>query len=81
MVKKRKLAIPYTSIFICMLPQKTQEIIRSDIEEYARENGYLLLWDKEINDYVGMSGRFSHISEIYNDTILVFCKEGEDAMV
>lgn len=81
MVKKRKLAIPYTSIFICMLSQKTQDTIRSDIEEYARENGYLLLWDKETNDYVAMSGRFSHISEIYNDTILEFCKEGEDAMV
>lgn len=81
MVKKRKLAIPYTSIFICMLPKKTQEIIRSDIEDYARDNDYVLLWDEETNDYVAMTRRFSDISEIYNDTILEFCNESEDTMV
>lgn len=78
MVKKRKLAVPYTTIFICQLPKATQDIIRSDIEDYARENGYQLLWDHEAKDYVAMTRRFCDIDDIYNNTILEFCGPGED---
>lgn len=79
MVKKRKLAIPYTSVFICQLQKKTQDLIRRDLEAYAGLHGYELQWDKEANDYMAMTGRFCNIEEIYMNTALEFCKEGEDA--
>ena len=78
MVEKRKLAIPYTSVFICQLQKKTQELIRGDLEAYARFNGYVLQWDKEANDYVAMTRRFCDIDEIYMNMVLEFCKEDKD---
>lgn len=35
--KRRVLAILYSTIFICQLPEETQKIIRADLEECARE--------------------------------------------
>ena len=78
MVKRRKLAVPYTSVFICQLSERTQNIIRKDIETYAEEHGFSLLLDEKTNDYIAMSRRFCDINEIYNETTLEFCKEGED---
>ena len=78
MVKERKLAVPYSTIFIAQLPAGTRRIIREDLRQHARENGYRLEWDWEANDYAGMAGRFCDIEEIYKDTKLVFCERGED---
>ena len=54
MVKERKLAVPNTTIFIAQLSAGTRNIIRKDLEQHARENGYHLDWDWEAKDYVGM---------------------------
>lgn len=78
MVKERKLAIPYSTIYIAQLPQATQNIIRGDMERYAREHGIILEWDAEAKDYAGMTRRFCDIDEIYMDTKLTFCDPGED---
>lgn len=78
MVKERKLAVPYSTIFIAQLPAGTRHIIREDLRQHARENGYRLEWDWEANDYAGMAGRFCDIEEIYKDTKLIFCERGED---
>lgn len=78
MVKTRKLAVPYPTVFICQLPEETQSIIRKDLEHYAHENGFQLSLDAENNDYTAMAGRFCDIEEIYQDTILHFCQIGED---
>lgn len=78
MVKTRKLAVPYPTVFIYQLPEETQSIIRKDLERYAHENGSQLSWDGENNDYTAMSGRFCDIEEIYQDTTLHFCQTGED---
>ena len=74
MVKERKLAVPNTTIFIVQLSAGTRNIIRKDLEQHARENGYHLDWDWEAKDYVGMTRRFCDIDEIYKDTKLVFCE-------
>ena len=58
MVKRRVLAIPYSTIFICQLPEETQKIIRADLEECAREQEEELLMDEESGDYMGLSRRF-----------------------
>lgn len=78
MVKERKLAIPFQTVYITQLPKETQEIIRSDMERYAREHGIILGWDAEAKDYVGMTRRFCDIDEIYLGTKLTFCGPGED---
>lgn len=78
MINKRKLAVPKTTAFICTLPKATQDIIREDMRQHASEHGYQLEWDREAADYAGMSRRFCDIDEMYNDTVLEFCKEGED---
>ena len=78
MVKERKLAVPYTTIFIDQLPEETQQIIRADLMEYAREHNERLEWDPEARDYAGMTRRFCDIEEIYKDTDLIFCEPGED---
>lgn len=78
MVKERKLAVPYTTVFITQLPKETQQIIREDLMEYAREHNERLDWDTEARDYVGMTRRFCDIEEIYRDTNLIFCEPGED---
>ena len=78
LVKTRKLAVPYPTVFICQLPEETQSIIRKDLERYAHENGSQLSWDGENNDYTAMSGRSCDIEEIYQDTTLHFCQAGED---
>lgn len=78
MVRERKLAVPYTTVFIAQLPEETQEIIRVDLLEYAREHNERLEWDSEAQDYVGMTGRFCDIEEIYKYTNLIFCNAGED---
>lgn len=78
MVKERKLAVPYTTIFIAQLPEETQRIIRADLMEYAREHNERLEWDSEAQDYAGMTRRFCDIEEIYRDTDLIFCEPGED---
>ena len=78
MVKERKLAVPYSTIFITQLPAGTRHIIREDLRQHARENGYRLEWDWEANDYASMAGRFCDIEEIYKETKLIFCERGED---
>ena len=78
MVKERKLAVPHTTIFIAQLPEETQQIIRADLMEYAREHNERLEWDSEARDYAGMTRRFCDIEEIYKDTDLIFCEPGED---
>ena len=78
MVKRRVLAIPYSTIFICQLPEETQKIIRADLEECAREQEEELLMDEESGDYMGLSRRFCDISHIYQHTDLVYCKPGEE---
>ena len=78
MVKERKLAIPFQTVYITRLPKETQDIIRSDMERYAREHGIILAWDAEAKDYVGMTRRFCDIDEIYLGTKLTFCDPGED---
>lgn len=78
MVKERKLAVPNTTVFIAQLSEGTRNIIRKDLEQHARENGYHLNWDLEADDYVGMTRRFCDIDEIYKDTKLVFCEPGLD---
>ena len=78
MVKERKLAVPCTTIFIAQLPEETQQIIREDLIEYAREHNERLEWDPEARDYAGMTRRFCDIEEIYRDTDLIFCGPGED---
>lgn len=78
MVKERVLAVPYTTVFIAQLPRETKNIIREDLLQHAKENGYHLDWDPEAEDYVGMTRRFCDIDGIYNDTILKFCVPGED---
>ncbi|GAA6410241.1 hypothetical protein K040078D81_43580 [Blautia hominis] len=78
MVNKRKLAVPVTTAFICTLPKGTQEIIRDDLEAYAREHKITLDWDNEARDYIAMTRRFCDIDEIYDSTDLEFCDEGED---
>ena len=78
MVNERKLAIPYPTIFICQLPKGTQDIIRKDLEQHAREHRYVLERDMEAHDYVGMTRRFCDIDDIYKCTELTFCNEGED---
>lgn len=78
MVKERKLAVPYTSVFIAQLPEETRKIIREDLLEYAREHNERLEWDFEAQDYAGMTRRFCDIEEIYRDTNLIFCEPGED---
>lgn len=79
MIKERKLAVPYPTVFISQLPEATQIIIRKDLEQYARENGFHPAWDTENNDHTAMAGRFCGIGEIYQDTVLHFCQLGEDA--
>lgn len=74
MVKIRKLAIPYPTVFIFQLPEPTQRIIRKDLEQYAAENGYHLEWNPKNNDYIAMAGRFSDLEMIYQHTILHFCQ-------
>lgn len=81
MVKKRKLAVPETTAFICMLPKGTQDIIRDDLEAYAKEHKFTLEWDREAGDYVAMTRRFCDMDEIYDRTDLEFCDEGEDLEV
>lgn len=61
MVKERKLAVPDSTIFIAQLPAGTRHIIREDLEQHARENGYRLEWDWEAKDYVGMTRRFCDV--------------------
>lgn len=78
MVKERKLAVPNTTILVAQLPEGTRNIIRKDLMQHARENGYRLEWDREANDYVGMTRRFCDMDEIYKDTKLVFCEPGAD---
>lgn len=78
MVKERKLAVPNSTIFIAQLPIGTRHIIREDLKQHARENGYCLEWDQEAEDYVGMTRRFCDIDEIYKNTKLIFCERGED---
>lgn len=78
MVKERKLAVPNSTIFIAQLSAGTRHIIREDLEQHARENGYRLEWDWEAKDYVGMTRRFCDIDEIYQNTKLIFCERGED---
>ena len=78
LVKTRKLAVPYRTVFICQLPEETQSIIRKDLESYAHENGFQLSWDTENNDYIAMSGRFCDIEEIYANIDLHFCQPEED---
>lgn len=78
LVKTRKLAVPYPTVFICQLPEETQSIIRKDLEHYAHENGFQLSWDAENNDYTAMAGRFCDIEEIYANIDLHFCQTGED---
>ena len=78
LVKTRKLAVPYPTVFICQLPEETQSIIRKDLESYAHENGFQLSWDTENNDYIAMSGRFCDIEEIYANIDLHFCQPEED---
>lgn len=78
MVKERVLAVPYTTIFIAELPEETQNIIREDLKQHAREHNYRLEWDRESKDYVGMSRRFCDVEDIYRDTELHFCEAGED---
>lgn len=72
MVRERKLTVPYTTVFIAQLPEETQEIIRADLLEYAREHNERLEWDSEAQDYVGMTGRFCDIEEIYKYTNLIY---------
>lgn len=79
MIKERKLAIPYSTVFISQLSEETRYIIREDLRRYADENGERLAWDQETRDYSGMSRRFCDMDGIYQDTKLMFCKEGEDA--
>lgn len=78
MEKRRALAVPYTTIFISELSEATRSIIRKDMEQYAREQGYQLKRDDVTKDYVEMSGRFCDIADIYRKTELCFCEEGED---
>lgn len=78
MVKERKLAIPKTTAFICTLPEGTQNIIRDDLKQHAREHHYILIWDRDAKDYEAMTRRFCDISDIYKDTQLEFCEVGED---
>lgn len=78
LTRKRKLAVPYTTIYIFQLSEGTQNIIREDLKNHASNNGYTLEWDKENGDYMAMSGKFCDIEEIYSETILEFCGEGED---
>ena len=78
MIKERKLAVPYTTIFIAQLPEETQQIIRAALMEYAREHNERLEWDPEARDYAGMTRRFCDIEEIYRDADLIFCEPGED---
>src|SRR5699024_4865769 len=78
LIKERKLAIPYPTIYIAQLPQATQNIIRGDMERYAREHSIILDWDAESKDYAGMTRRFCDIDEIYMDTKLTLCDPGED---
>jgi len=77
-MKVRKLAVPYSTVFIHQLPEGTQNIIRKDLESHAREHGYRLEYDMEAKDYVAMSRRFCDMDDIYMDTHLKFCREGED---
>ena len=78
MVKERKLAIPYTTIFIAQLPEGTRKIIRKDLEQYAHERYEKLEWDAEAQDYAGLAGRFCDVEDIYRDVDLIFCEPGED---
>lgn len=78
MVETRKLAVPYTTIFICQLPKATQEIIEKDCISYASEKGINLEWDHEAHRLKALTGRFCDIEEIYNFTQLEFCEPGED---
>jgi len=78
LVKERVLAVPYTTVFIAQLPRATKDIIREDLMQHAKENGYHLDWDPEAEDYVGMTRRFCDIDGIYNNTMLKFCGPGED---
>lgn len=80
MVKERKLAVSDPTIFIAQLSAGTRHIIREDLRQHARENGYRLEWDWEAKDYVGMARRFCDIDEIYKDTKLIFCEQGEDVI-
>ncbi len=45
MVKERKLAVSDPTIFIAQLSAGTRHIIREDLRQHARENGYRLEWD------------------------------------
>lgn len=76
--RMQKLAVPNSTIFIAQLSAGTRHIIREDLEQHARENGYRLEWDWEAKDYVGMTRRFCDIDEIYQNTKLIFCERGED---
>jgi hypothetical protein len=76
-MKIRKLAVPYTTIFISQLPEETQEIIKGDLQHHAKKNGIILEKD-ENNEYIGLSGRFCDIEEIYSGVKLDFCEQGED---
>lgn len=78
MVTHRKLAVPYSTVFIAQLPEETKNIIREDLKQHAREHGYRLEWNSEARDYVGMTRRFCDIDDIYLHTHLQFCEPGED---
>ena len=64
MIKERKLAVPYTTIFIAQLPEETQQIIRADLLEYAREHNERLEWGPEVRDDAGLTKRFCDLEEI-----------------
>lgn len=78
MVQRRILAVPSPSVVIKDLPEETQNIIRSDLRQYAREAHCTLKWNAALGDYSDMAGRFCDIEKIYQDTELVFCNPGED---
>lgn len=78
LIKIGRLTIPHPTVFIAQLPETTQDIIRIDMEQYARENGFQLKWDAENNDYTAMAGRFCDIEEIYANIYLHLCPPGED---
>ena len=79
LIRERKLAIPYPTIFLSQLSEKTKDIIREDLRPSAEENGCCLAWAWEADVYAGLSRRFCDIDDIYRGTQLTFCREREDA--
>lgn len=55
MVQRRILAVPSPSVVIKDLPEETQNIIRSDLRQYAREAHCSLKWNAELGDYSDMA--------------------------